>query len=90
MSLVKNYVCAAQADCNKTFTKYTDLKKHEAAHSSRSVVILYVIQVTDIRSWSVPTNVAFPGVTLRHCQNLVSKSIPTSSEYSFVTVDDST
>ncbi|KAG1767328.1 hypothetical protein EV702DRAFT_757060 [Suillus placidus] len=33
MSLVKNYVCSAQADCNKTFIKYTDLKKHEAAHS---------------------------------------------------------
>ncbi|KAG2151266.1 uncharacterized protein EDB93DRAFT_1249463 [Suillus bovinus] len=33
MSVKKNYVCSAQAGCNKTFTKYTDLKKHEAAHS---------------------------------------------------------
>ncbi|KAG1793499.1 uncharacterized protein HD556DRAFT_509222 [Suillus plorans] len=33
MAVIKNYVCSVQADCNKTFTKYNDLKKHEAAHS---------------------------------------------------------
>ncbi|KAG2750399.1 hypothetical protein P692DRAFT_20414111 [Suillus brevipes Sb2] len=33
MSVIKNYVCSAQAGCNKNFTKYTDLKRHEAAHS---------------------------------------------------------
>ncbi|KAG2340829.1 hypothetical protein BDR05DRAFT_991325 [Suillus weaverae] len=29
----KNYVCSVEAGCNKTFTKFVDLKKHEAAHS---------------------------------------------------------
>lgn len=37
MSVIKNYVCSAQAGCNKNFTKYTDLKRHEAAHSEHAL-----------------------------------------------------
>ncbi|KAG2346369.1 hypothetical protein BDR05DRAFT_997365 [Suillus weaverae] len=33
MSLIKNYVCSVEDGCNETFTKFVDLKKHEAAHS---------------------------------------------------------
>ncbi|KAG1779936.1 hypothetical protein EV702DRAFT_1043319 [Suillus placidus] len=33
MSLIKNYVCSVEAGCNETFTKFVDLKKHEAGHS---------------------------------------------------------
>ncbi|KAG2030682.1 hypothetical protein BDR03DRAFT_1016881 [Suillus americanus] len=36
MAVIKNYVCTAQAGCNKAFTKYHDLKRHEAAHSHHS------------------------------------------------------
>ncbi|KAG1768784.1 hypothetical protein EDD22DRAFT_870632 [Suillus occidentalis] len=33
MSQIHKYTCSAQADCNQTFAKFADLKKHEAAHS---------------------------------------------------------
>ncbi|KAG1859591.1 hypothetical protein DFJ58DRAFT_284683 [Suillus subalutaceus] len=38
MPVRKNYVCSAQAGCNKTFAKWTELKRHEAAHSYHSYV----------------------------------------------------
>ncbi|KAG1759154.1 hypothetical protein EDD22DRAFT_907426, partial [Suillus occidentalis] len=37
MSVIKNYVCSAQAGCNQKFTKYTGLKRHEAAHSEHAL-----------------------------------------------------
>ncbi|KAG1718319.1 hypothetical protein EDB19DRAFT_2031390 [Suillus lakei] len=36
MPPVRNYVCSAEAGCNQTFTRFTDLKKHEAGHSANS------------------------------------------------------
>ncbi|KAG2743958.1 hypothetical protein P692DRAFT_20821157 [Suillus brevipes Sb2] len=33
MSQIHNYTCSAEDGCNKTFAKFVDLKKHEAAHS---------------------------------------------------------
>ncbi|KAG2129311.1 hypothetical protein BD769DRAFT_1775483 [Suillus cothurnatus] len=32
----KSYVCSTGPGCNQTFTKFTDLKKHEAAHSKNA------------------------------------------------------
>ncbi|KAG2124173.1 hypothetical protein DEU56DRAFT_917130 [Suillus clintonianus] len=35
MSHIKNYVCS-QSNCDETFIKYVDLKKHEAKHSANA------------------------------------------------------
>ncbi|KAG2140643.1 hypothetical protein DEU56DRAFT_911710 [Suillus clintonianus] len=63
----KIYVCS-QPNCNQTFTKFADLKKHESEHArpGKYVFILYATLVTYTSSHLVRTPARFPGYVLVH------------------------